>query len=328
MQVIGCDVSKATLDAAAPVSDDGSFGELTKVPNRRAGWQRLLRWMSEVTGCEASQLCLVVEASGVYHLPLVMFMSAHGVRILIANPGRAAEFARSQGMMHKNDKLDSRMLQAFGAQLRRRHYFEPDTPEIQALRASLQRLQQLNRDLIRERNRLEKCSFIPASAELAASIKRQLRHLRTEKQKVQKHIDELIGAEPHLRHVSRLLVSIKGIGKLTAQRLLPLLYRERFDSARQFAAYLGLVPVRRQSGTSLNSRGQLGGRGHRSLRAALYMPAVCAITYDPAMALFHERLRQRGKLPKQALAAVMRKLAHVAWGVVHNDTPYQEHYAV
>ena len=323
MQVIGCDVSKATLDAAARVGDDGSFSQLSKIPNGPGGWKRLLRWMSQVTGCEAAQLCLVVEATGVYQWPLAAFMCAHDVKVVIANPGRAAEFARSRGMMHKNDQLDSSMLQAFGAQLERPHYFEPDTPEIQALKASLQRLYQLNRDLIRERNRLEKCAFIPASADLAGSIKRQLRQLRTEKQRIQKHVDTLIGSHPHLQHVVDLLMSIKGFGKLTAQRLLPLLYRQRFDSARQFAAYLGLVPVRRQSGTSLNGRGQLSGHGNRGLRAALYMPAVCAITHDPAMAQFYDRLRQRGKLPKQALAAAMRKLAHIAWGVVHNDTPYQ-----
>ena len=322
MQIIGCDVSKATLDATARVADDGSLSQLTKIPNGLGGWKRLLRWMCKVTGCEASQLCLVVEATGVYQWPLAAFMCAHDVKVVIANPGRAAEFARSQGMMHKNDKLDSSMLQAFGAQLERPHYFEPDTPEIQSIKASLQRLYQLDRDLIRERNRLEKCAFIPASSDLAGSIKRQLRQLRSEQQRIQKHIDTVIRSQPDLQHVIDLLMSIKGIGKLTAQRLLPLLYRQRFDSARQFAAYLGLTPVRRQSGTSLNGRGQLSGHGNRSLRAGLYMPAVCAITHDPAMAQFYDRLRQRGKLPKQALAAAMRKLAHIAWGVVHNDTPY------
>lgn len=322
MQVIGCDVSKATLDSAAQVSDDSSFSLLKKTPNNLSGWKRLLRWMRRTTGCEASQLCLVVEASGVYQWPLAAFMCAHDVRVIIANPGRAAEFARSQGMLHKNDPLDATMLQAFGKQLKRPHYFEPDTPQIQALKAALQRLYQLNRDLIRERNRLEKCAFIPASDDLARSIKRQLRQLRAEKQRIQKHIDQSIRSQPDLQRVIDLLMSIKGIGKLTAQRLLPLLYRERFDSARQFAAYLGLTPVRRQSGTSLNGRGQLSGHGNRSLRAALYLPAVCAITHDPAMAQFYDRLRQRGKLPKQALAAAMRKLAHIAWGVVHNNTPY------
>lgn len=322
MQVIGCDVSKATLDSAAQVSHDSSFSLLKKIPNNLSGWRRLLRWMRKTTGCEASQLCLVVEASGVYQWPLAAFMCAHDVKVIIANPGRAAEFASSQGMLHKNDPLDATMLQAFGAQLKQPHYFEPDTPEIQALRASLQRLYQLNRDLVRESNRLEKCAFIPTSADLAKSIKRQLSHLRAEKQHIQKHIDELIRSNAHLRHVFDLLVSITGIGKLTAQCLVPLLYRERFDSARQFAAYLGLAPIRRQSGTSLNTRGRLSGHGSRSLRAALYMPAVCALTHDPAMAAFHDRLRERGKLPKQAIAAVMRKLAHIAWGVVHNDTPY------
>lgn len=325
MYTVGCDVSKATLDAAA--RPDEAAGVSLSTTNNLKGYSRLLRWMCDRYQCEPQQLRLVMEATGVYHLPLAGFMHAHGVNVVVTEPLRATEFARSRGLMHKTDKLDAAALQVYGVQLEQPRHFEPDTPEIQALKAYLQRVWQLDRDLTRERNRLEKCPFIPGSAGLGRSIKRQIRQLEQEKQRVLRQIDTLISSDTELQRICDLVATIKGIGKLTAQRLLPLLYRERFVDARQFAAFLGLTPVRRQSGTSLNSRGRLSGRGNRHLRAALYMPALAAIRHDPTMRAFYDRLCSRGKQPKQAITAVMRKLTHIAWGVVHNNTPYDPQWA-
>lgn len=320
---IGCDVSKATLDAAWFDESRQRWHERGKIRNRPAGYRQLLSWLRTVCDCEPQSLCLVVEATGVYHLPLIEYFHNAGVAVIVTNPGRAAEHASSQNRLHKSDRLDARGLWLYGSQLERYHLYEPDSPAIQALQALLSRLRQLDKDLHRERNRLEKCAFIPRSGPLANSIRRQIRHLTEEQRRLQRQIDELIGANADLVHIQRRLTSIKGIGKRTSQWLLPLVYRDRFDSARRLAAFLGLTPVRRQSGTSLNQRGRLSGRGNRYLRSRLYMPAVCASTHDPAMAQFYNTLIHRGKAPKQALAAVMRKLVHICYGVVKNDQDYQ-----
>ncbi|MFK8029506.1 MAG: transposase [Gammaproteobacteria bacterium] len=119
------------------------------------------------------------------------------------------------------------------------------------------------------------------------------------------------------------MLSIKGIGTLTSQALIPLLYRDQFTDARQLAAYLGLTPVHRHSGTSLHQRDRLSGRGNSALRAQLYMPAVCASRHDPAIRARYNELIARGKAPKQALTAIMRKLVHICYGVVKNDQDYR-----
>lgn len=323
MYLIGCDVAKATLDAAWFDEQRERWHERAKLANRRSGYRQLLSWMLKQCACEPEALCLVVEATGVYHLPVAEYFHSVGVRVIVVNPGRAADHASSQNRLHKTDRLDTRALQRYGRQLERYHTYVPHSPTVQALQALLSRLRQLDRDLTRERNRLEKCAFIPHSGALAASIRRQLRQLGKEKQRLQTQIDSLIHADADLRHIRRRLVSIKGIGPLTSQWLLPLFYRQQFDSPRQLAAFLGLTPVHRQSGTSLNKRGRLSGRGNRYLRARLYMPAVCASTHDPAMARFYDTLIRRGKTPKQALTAVMRKLVHICYGVVKNDQNYQ-----
>lgn len=323
MYLFACDVAKATLDAAWFDEQRERWSERAKVPNTRASYASLIKWMCKMCDCAPEDLCLVLEATCVYHRPLADYAHAAGVRVIVTNPARAAEHASSQNRLNKTDRLDARHLQRYGCQLEKYHVYVPDSAEIQALRAMLSRLGQLDKDLLRERNRLEKCPFLPASGALSASIKRQLRHLGNEKQRLQNQIDELIAQSATLRHMQKRLLSIKGIGPLTSQALLPLVYRDQFKSARQLAAYLGLTPVHKSSGTSLHKRGRLSGRGNRHIRAQLYMPAVCARAHDPAMADFYDTLIRRGKTPKQALTAIMRKLVHICYGVVKNDQDYR-----
>ena len=323
MKIIACDVSKATLDAAWFDEDQQRWLELSKISNSRRGWRRLLSWAEKTCDCSASEIRLVVEATGVYHRPLAEFAYAHELQVVVVNPGRAAENARSHDRLNKNDQLDARALQGFGRELKKVREYVPDSPEINRLRALLSRLKQLNVDLQRERNRLEKCPYIAQSRDQAASIRRQIRSLSREKARIQQHIDTLIAENNELQQLRQLLCTIKGIGPIASQWLLPLLYRGQFDSARQLAAFLGLTPVHKSSGTSLNKRPHLSGRGNRYLRSRLYMPAVTAIQHDPAMKAFHDTLIRRGKTPKQAITAVMRKLIHVAYGVAKSNQPYR-----
>lgn len=327
MLLVACDVSKATLDAAWFDERRQRWWERSNIPNTRRGWCGLLHWLEKSSGQGRAAFALLVEATGVYHRPLVDFAFGQGLRVIVSNPGRAAENARSHNRLNKSDRLDARSLYDYGQELKKVFEYRPDSPEINGLKALLSRLRQLDKDLTRERNRLEKCHYIAESQPLAASIRRQLKTLEREKKRIQGDIDTLIGNQPQLQHLQRLMCSTKGVGKLMSQWLLPLLYRQQFTSARQLAAFLGLTPIHKRSGTSLRKRGRLSGRGNGYLRSRLYMPAVSAITHNPELRCFHDTLVRRGKTEKQALTAVMRKLVHICYGIVKNDQPYQCHTA-
>jgi transposase len=323
MLLIACDVSKATVDAAWFDEQRQRWFERSKIDNNRRGWRGLLDWLEKNSGQSRAAFTLAVEATGVYHRPFVDFAYGQGLRVIVTNPGRAAENARSHNRLNKNDRLDARSLHGYGQELKKVFEYEPDSSEINGLKAMLSRLRQLDKDLTRERNRLEKCPYIAESQALTASIRRLLKALEREKKLIQGEIDELIRSHPHLKHLQDLMCSTKGVGKVMSQWLLPLLYREQFTSARQLAAFLGLTPIHKRSGTSLNKRGRLSGRGNAYLRSRLYMPAVSAITHNPELRGFYDTLIRRGKTEKQALTAVMRKLVHICYGVVKNDQPYR-----
>jgi transposase len=327
MQFIGCDVSKNTLDLAYQNPTTGRWTQPCQVGNHRRGFRALIRWAERHCTVPRSDICIVMEATGVYHLIAAAYLFIAGLKVTVVNPGRAAQYAKSQNQFNKSDGLDSRSLQAYGSQLKNIHWFVPASKLINQLTALLKRLRQLDKDLQREQNRLEKCAFLADSSVLSQSIKRHIKVLTKEQARIQCEIDRLINSDLQLQRNQQLMCSIKGIGKGTSQWLLPLLHEGRFNSARELAAFLGLVPCHKSSGISLHTPGRLSGRGDAHLRAQLYMPALSASTHNPELSAFYQDLLARGKLPKQALTAVMRKLVHLCYGVVKNQTPYVENYA-
>ena len=116
-------------------------------------------------------------------------------------------------------------------------------------------------------------------------------------------------------------------GRQVGTHLLVILPSHAFLSAEQLAAYVGWVPVERQSGTSVRGRPRLSKAGPARVRAILYMAAVVAIRYNPHIKSLYERLLARGKAKKAALGAAMRKLVHLCFGVIKTRTPYQANYA-
>ena len=327
MHFIGNDVSKKTLDIACFDKARKRWSKPCKVSNTKPGWDVLIRWAEKQTQAPPEAICIVMEATGVYHVKAASYLSKAGLNVIVTNPGRSAEYAKSQNRLNKSDKLDAQSLQRYGSQLQKYHWFIPDLPEISQLRALLSRLRQLGKDLQRERNRLEKCAFQEGSRWAQSSVQRQIKAITREQKLAQHQIDQLIKDNANLKRDQDLMCSIKGIGKITSQWLLPLLSAQRFNSAREVAAFLGLAPCHKSSGTSLKTRGKLSARGNADLRARLYMPAMSAARTDPEMKAFYQGLLAKGKPKKAALTAVMRKLVHVCYGVVKHQTPYIENYA-
>ena len=327
MQFIGCDVSKISLDLAHYAASKSRWIAAKKVANTARGWSALLAWAEQHIQTPRESICVVMEATGVYHLKAAAYLATAGLKVIVANPGRSADYARAQNQLNKNDSLDARALARYGTQLDKPHWYIPESQEISQLKNLLSRSLQLGKELRREQNRLEKSAFMEASQLLRHSLRRQIKSIIREQALIQGHIDQLIKDHPCLQYNQQLMCSIKGIGKITSQWLLPLLSTERFNSAREVAAFLGLVPCHKSSGTSLLCRGKLSGRGNAQLRARLYMPALCASTNNPELRAFYQTLLARGKTPKQALTAVMRKLVHICYGVIKHQTPYQENYA-
>ena len=124
-----------------------------------------------------------------------------------------------------------------------------------------------------------------------------------------------------------LLQNIPAVGTQVSGNLLSVMRSHDFGSAEQLAAYLGLVPVERQSGSSVLGRARLSKAGPARIRAVLYMAAVVATRYNPHVKSVYDRLLARGKSKMSAIGAAMRKLVHLCFGVLKTRQPYQANYA-
>ncbi|MGH9947744.1 MAG: IS110 family transposase [Pyrinomonadaceae bacterium] len=139
--------------------------------------------------------------------------------------------------------------------------------------------------------------------------------------RIQLLIKDHIDNHPDLKQQSDLLQTIPGIGEKTARLLLGEIEFSQFTSARALAAYAGVTPRQFQSGSSPN-RTRLSKLGSGRIRKALYFPAITAVKYNEIVKLFARRLSQNGKTPMQIVCASMRKLLHIAFGVIKHNRPF------
>ena len=149
-----------------------------------------------------------------------------------------------------------------------------------------------------------------------------LAQLKKEISQLNSAIFGLIEADQSLSRQSQLLCSIPGIAQLTAAKLLAELAGKEFASARQLAAYAGLTPAECRSGGSFYGQTHLSKIGNAFLRKALYMPAAVARRWCAALKPWVALLERR-KLHDLAIrGAIMRKLLHIAFGVLKHQQPF------
>ena len=185
-------------------------------------------------------------------------------------------------------------------------------------RALVRRLETLKAMQRMESNRQD-----GAPAPVRESLAAVLSVLEEQIASVERQIKEHIDRHPDLKAQSDLLESIPGIGAATAAMLLSELGPIRlFGSARQAAAFVGLVPRLVESGTSVRARSSLCKMGRSRLRRALYFPALSALRFNPAIRAMAERLSRAGKSKMAIVGAAMRKLVHLAFGVLKSGRPF------
>ncbi len=320
MQLVGVDVSKAKLHSSMPLPGQKKKDKASE--NTPAGFSALLDWACRQGKCAASDLHFVMEATGIYHEALAEFLFDAGCTVSVVNPFQAKRFAESHGFRTKNDRHDGWVLALYG-QERQLPVWSPPAPEVRHLKALLARLAALETDINRELNRLEKAQIGRAPAQVLESLDSSLAFLNEQKDRLQKEIDDHLDRHPKLKEERDLLLSIPGVGQKLSMQFLALFNNKKFVRAPEAAAFLGLVPVEHESGSSVFRRPRLSKAGDGRFRAALYMPAIVAAKYNPDVRALYQRLINAGKTKMAAIGAAMRKLVHIAFGVFKNHTPYR-----
>jgi transposase len=321
MQTIGIDISKKRLHAAWLRDPEQERSRPKAADNTPDGHRQLLAWAERHSQCPPEQLCFVIEATGVYHEALALFLHQAGARVCVVNPYQVKEFARSRGIRTKNDRHDGHVLALFGRE-RRPQAWQPPPEHVRHLQSLLKRIEALEADRQRECNRLEKATVEEVPAPVHRSLQDMIDVLEAEIARLRNQLDDHIDAHPELKQQRTLLESIPGVGPKLSAWFLALFGAKRFASAKQAAAFLGLIPVEYDSGTSVHRRPRLSKAGDGRWRARLYMPALVAIRFNSAIRAQFTRLTSAGKSKMSAIGAAMRKLVQIAFGVFNTRRPF------
>lgn len=317
--VLGIDISKATFDVTLLAVEQERHAVFDNAPE---GFATLKDWLAR-QGVEQVHACL--EATGRYGDGLALFLHEAGHEVSIINPARIKKYAESQLRRNKTDKADAAIIADFG-QTQPVHRWEPPEPAYQELQALVRHRQAVQAIRQQERNRLQ--SGIPSQT-VQQAIQQHLAFLDDQLADLEQQIADFIDQHPHLRQQRDLLVSIPGIGETTAARLLAEIQDvNRFESARQLAAYTGLTPSCHESGSSVRGRSSLSKTGRVAFRQTLFFPAVNARRWNPIIHVFCQRLEERGKPPMVIICAAMRKLVHIVYGVLKHQQPFDPNYLV
>jgi transposase len=318
---IGIDIAKLTFDACL-VKPQGK-PQKKSFPNTQEGFAKLLRWIDYAAPDAVSHFCM--EATGSYYEALAIFLADAGHRVSVVNPHRTHHAAKASGAGNKTDPAEAHALAEF-CRKENPPLWRRATPEVRTLIAMLRRLHALKEHLTQEQNR----SGDPGVAqqpEVRASLTKSIAFLQEEIAALLKQIKEHIDRHPTLKVDRDLLVSIPGIAEVTAAWILAELPDvQLIASAKSAAAYSGLAPCEYRSGTSVRRETRLSKRGNVHLRRALYMPAMAAVRFNPAVKAIYDRLIQRGRPRMVALGAAMRKLLMIAYGVLKSRKEFE--YAV
>jgi transposase len=313
---VGVDVSAKTFDIAFRVGKGRV--EWQQFANDATGHRALVKYLKK----RWTSIRVVMESTGVYGLDLALMLDRAGAEVMIANPRAAANFAKATLQRSKTDRLDAEMLLLFAECMPFIRWQAPSSEQLE-LRSISRRVQALLETVRAEKNRMHAAMHVQGTGVVRKSITASLKVLDKQIAELRAAARKVIASDPLLARRHELLLTIKGVGQISAISILAELSVLPSDmSDRQWVAHAGLDPREFESGTSIRCLPRISKRGNRFLRAVLYLPARVASRFEPNAARFGARLRFRGKKPLQIHVAVMRKLLHAIHAMFSNNEPF------
>ena len=312
--ILGVDVSK--LDLSISLLTDKKYYQ-TKIDNNQQGFKTLIKWLQKH---EVVKVAACMEATGSYGKSFADFLYSNGHEISVVNPSCINAFAKSKLSRHKTDKVDSMIIAEYASKNELPPY-APKSKALQELQDLYRCSQNLKEQYVQTQNYFENKELL--SKAVCSSYNKLAKYIMKEIKNIELEIDNLLTDNASLKHQADNMQTIPGIGKITAVAILaesPNL--ESFSSARQLAAYAGLTPKHKTSGTSVKGKTSISKIGSSNLRKALYFPAIVAKTHNPLFKKFTQKLSSKGKPTKVIIVAIMRKLLHVVFGVIKNNTQF------
>lgn len=304
----GIDVSKRTLEIAV----HGNNERLSEA-NDPAGHARIGAWLRK-----AGIVRVGLEASGHYEAKLVRALRKAGFEVMVLDPGQIHGYRRYKQRRAKTDPIDAALIAAATAA------YEGDglarvahDERLSSLAEHLTLIDQITEDIARLKTRKDryesKTSLRYLDGEIARLSKQRKVQIAKLSAALAKHADLKLRLE--------LLLSIPGLGEITALTLVIRMPELGHMNRAQAAALVGVAPVNQDSGEHSGPRHIQAGR--QRVRRMLFLAAFTASQHwNPLLKLLYQRLMAAGKHHKVAVVACARKLLEIANAILARATPW------
>lgn len=302
MKVVGIDVAKHHLDLHLLPE-----GKTARYANDADGIRQCRLFLAQVQPER-----IVLEATGGYETALTVELQAVQMPVLVVNPRRIRDYAKSMGLMAKTDRIDARVIAEFATHPRLTLRELPNA-SARKLKALLARRNQLLDIHVAERNHLEH----DTDPLVTRTIRQILRVIEKQIAKIDSKISDHVAADEQLQRRAEIIDSIPGFADVTAAMVVTQLPELGQLNRRQIAALVGVAPMNRDSGQFRGKR--MTGGGRVRVRCALYMPMLAAVRHNPVIRAFYQRLVNNGKAKMVALVAAMRKLLTILNTMIKNN---------
>jgi transposase len=324
---IGIDVSKLWFDLSMmKVTDHQKQPMLThRFDNTAEGLKQMSKWLKAHKVDLDQNILVVIENTGVYHRLIWTFCSEHRLPIHIGN---ATHIKHSFGITRgKNDRIDSQRLcsyaQKHSDELKATPGLDPVLMELKDLFSARARLLSQLGSIKVYLGELKGVNDKGVQHTLEQAHQTAMEGIAKSIELIEGHIMSIIGGHSAMKANYDLLVSVPGIGHLTAVYLICCTANFSGNpSGKQLASYGGVVPYGNSSGTSIKGRPRVHHMANKELKKMLHLCALSAVRVYPEFKTYYERKKKEGKHPMSILNAVRNKIALRAVAVIKKRQPY------
>jgi len=266
---------------------------------------------------------VVMEATGVYYLDLAIDLVEAGIAVMVLNPRTAHHFMKALGKRSSTDAISAQALAEYAERMPFKAW-TPPPPLWLEFRAIARQINRLKKEETKIKSRVHALKATRTCSPLILRDEQAgLLALGQRIERLLKAATEAIARNDELKRFLDHLSVAKGFRETSIIPILgELLLLPRTMNGKQCACHAGLDVRLKRSGTSVESKPRLSKAGNAYLRAPLFMPMLSVIQHEPLAKAHFERLVARGKTPKQAIGALMRKYLTGFWSVIRYDQPF------
>lgn len=319
-EIIGIDLSKLTVDVFIySTKDKATFKNTPKELNQ------FIKWVFSTSKHTKKETFFVFEHTGIYAEHLTNVLSKRQLCYSIIS---GLEIKKSLGITRgKDDSIDAYRIALYGYRLREE--LKADQPVDLTIK-KMKTLSTLRKRMVRERAgymaSLKEQKQILNSKDYNFVFSTQRRIIETlskEIEAIELEIKTLINQDTALKRLYNLILSVKGVGTITAVSLIIHTHRfKKFKTWRKFASYCGIAPFPYKSGSSVRGRTKVSNLANKEIKTLLNMCALSAIKHDPEMKLYYQRRIEIGKHKMSTINIVRNKLVARIFAVVNRGTEY------